>query len=167
MSSENLRNALTKSKDIAINLFGNVLFQTRVEPIRDTDGVKGLKARWVSEQEDPSVTISTPSGSADIGIESSATPTVEYVQDGRRRTISVRHIENISCEFDRETLDRIATPRGAGLAMGIGAGVGLLGWFLVSVMHSLASPRKRQTDDTVPQMVSGQDNGQSADSTSE
>ena len=167
MSSENIRNALTKSKDIAINLFGNVLFKTRVEPIRDADGVTGLKARWVSEQEDPSVTISTPSGSADIGIESSATPAVEYVQDGERRTISVRHIENISCEFDRETLDRIATPRGAGLAMGIGAGVGLLGWFLISVMHSLASPRKRQTDDTVPQIVSIQDNGQSPDSTSE
>lgn len=167
MNSENLRNALAKSKDIAINLFGNVLFQTQVEPIRDADGVKGLKARWVSEQEDPSVTISTPSGSADIGIESSTSPAVEYVQNGEKRTIAVRHIENISCELDRETLDRIATPKGAGLAMGIGAGVGLLGWFLVSVMHSLASPREKQTDDTVPQIISEQDNGQSTDSTSE
>ena len=167
MNSENLRNALAKSKDIAVNLFGSVLFQTRVEPIHDADGVKGLKARWVSQQEDHSVRISTPSGSADIEVESSTAPAVEYVQDGERRTIAIRHIENISCELDRETLDRIATPRGAGLAMGIGAGVGLLGWFLISVMHSLASPRRRQTEDTVPQIVSGADNGQSTDSTSE
>lgn len=167
MNSENLKNALTKSKDIAINLFGNVLCQTRVEPIRDADGVKGLKAHWIGEREDHSVTISTPSGSADIGIESSTTPAVEYVHDGERRTISVRHIENISCKLDRETLDRIATPRGAGLAMGIGAGVGLLGWFLISVLHSLANPRGKETDDTVPQIVSGQNNGQSTDSTSE
>ena len=159
MNSENLRNALVKSKDIAINLFGSVLFQTRVEPIRDVEGVRGVKARWVSEQEDRSLRISTPSGSADIEVESSTAPSVEYVQDGDSRTIAIRHIENISCELDRETLDRIATPRGAGLAMGIGAGVGLLGWFLVSVMHSLAGPREEQTDDSVAQITSEQDNG--------
>ena len=159
MNSENLRNALAKSKDIALNVFGSVLFQTRAEPIRDAEGVRGIKACWISEQADPSVRISTPSGSADIEVESSTAPTVEYVQDGDRRTIAIRHVENISCELDRETLDRIATPRGAGLAMGIGAGVGLLGWFLISVMHSLASAREEQTDDSVPQMTSEQDNG--------
>lgn len=167
MNSENLRNALVKSKDITINLLGSVLFQTRVEPIRDAEGIRGLKAHWVSEQEDSSVKISTPSGSADIKIDGSTTPTVEYVQDGERRTIAVRHIENISCEFDRETLDRIATPKGAGIAMGIGAGVGLLGWLLISVMRSLTGPRRGRADDTIPQIVSEQDNGQSTDPTSE
>ena len=157
MSSENLKNALTKSKDITINLLGNILFRTRVEPIRDADGVKGLKARWVSEQEDNSVTIGTPSGSADIKIASSTAPAIEYVQDGERRTIAVRHIGNISCELDQETLDRIASPRGAGLAMGIGAGVGLLGWFLISVMRSLTVARG-QTEDAIPQIASEEDN---------
>lgn len=167
MNSENLRNALVKSKDITINLLGGVLFQTRVEPIRDADGKKGLKARWVSEQGDNSVEIRTLSGSADIKIDSDTAPTVEYVEDGERRTIAIRHIDGLSCELDEETLDKIATPRGAGIAMGIGAGVGLLGWFLISVMRSLAVAQGRQTDNTIPQIVSEANSGQSTDSTSE
>ena len=159
MRSEKLRNALAKSKDMTINLLGNILFQTRVEPIRDADGIRGLKAHWVSEQADNSVTIGTPSGSADIKIDGNTAPTIEYLQDGERRMIAVRHIENISCELDRETLDRIASPRGAGLAMGIGAGVGLLGWFLVSVMRSLTAARRR-TEETAPQIAAEEDNGE-------
>ena len=167
MNSENLRNALVKSKDITINLLGSVLFQTRVEPIRDADGVRGLKARWVSEQAENLMEIHTPSGSADIKIDSNTAPTVEYIEDDGRRTIAVRHIENLSCELDQETLDRIATPRGAGIAMGIGAGVGLLGWFLISVMRSLTVARGRQTGDAIPPTVSEEDSNQSTDPTRE
>ena len=163
MNSENLRNALVKSKDITINLLGGVLFRTRVEPIRDAEGIKGLKAHWVNEQADNTVELRTPSGSADIKIDSNTAPAIEYVEDGDRRTIAVRHIEGLSCELDAETLDKIATPKGAGLAMGIGAGVGLLGWFLISVMRSLAVARSSQADDAMPQVVSEDDNGQSAD----
>ena len=167
MNSENLRNALAKSKDITFNLLRSVLFQTRVEPIRDADGIRGLKAHWVSEHGENSMRINTPEGSADIAIDGSSAPTVEYVQDGERRTIAVRHIENISCELDRETLDRIATPRGAGIAMGIGAGVGLLGWFLISAMRSLAVARSKQIEDANPQVISAEDEGQSMDATNE
>ena len=167
MNSENLRNALAKSKDITIDLLKNVLFQTRVEPIRDADGIRGLKARWESEHGENSVRIPTPDGSADITIDGSSVPAVEYVQDGERRTIAVRHIENISCELDRETLDRIATPRGAGIAMGIGAGVGLLGWFLISAMRSLTVARGKQIEDATPQAISAEDDGQSTDATNE
>lgn len=167
MNSENLRNALVKSKDITINLLGGVLFQTRVEPIRDADGKRGLKARWVSEQGDNSVKLRTPSGSADIKIDSDTTPTVEYVEDGERRTIAIKHVDSLSCELDEEMLDKIATPRGAGIAMGIGAGVGLLGWFLISVMRSLVVAQGSQTDNTIPQIISEANSGQSTDSTSE
>ena len=159
MNSENLRNALAKSKDLTINLLGNILFQTRVEPIRDVDGIRGLKAHWISEQTDNALTINTPSGSADIKVDGSTAPAIAYVQEGERRTIAVKHIENISCELDRETLDRIASPRGAALAMGIGAGVGLFGWFLISVMRSLTVARRR-TEDTTPQNAAEEENGE-------
>ena len=167
MNSENLRNALVKSKDITINFLGNVLFQTRVEPIRDADGVKGLKARWINARGENSMEIHTPAGGADIRIDSNTAPAVEYVEDGDRRTIAVRHIESLSCELDEETLDKIATPRGAGIAMGIGAGVGLLGWFLISVMRSLTVARSEHTGDTIPSAMSVADGNQSPDPTSE
>lgn len=167
MNSENLRNALSKSKDITLDLLRNVLFQTRVEPIRDADGISGLKACWVREPGENSVRIPTPEGSADITIDGSSVPAVEYVKDGERRTIAVRHIENISCELDRETLDRIATPRGAGIAMGIGAGVGLLGWFLISAMRSLTVARGQRIEDATPQAISAEDDHPSTDATGE
>ena len=160
MNSEKLREALAKSKDITINLLGKLLFQTRVEPIGDADGMKGLKARWVSEQGNNTVGLRTPAGSADIKIDSNTAPAIEYVEDGDKRTIAIRHIEGLSCELDEETLDKIATPRGAGLAMGIGAGIGLLGWFLISVMRSLAVARDRQAEDAIPQVASKEDNNE-------
>ena len=143
---EKLGNALAKSKNIAITLLGNLLYRTRVEPIRDTEGIKGLKAHWIGDPGENVMEINTPSGSTDLKIDGNTAPTIEYVQEGEKRTIAVRHIKNLSCELNRETMDQIATPRGAGIAMCIGAGVGLLGWFLVSVMRALPTPRIEPND---------------------
>lgn len=146
MNSEKLGNALSKSKDIAFTLLGSMLYRTRVEPIRDADGIKGMKARWIGDPGADVIEINTPSGSTDLTIDGNTAPMIEYVQDGEKRTIAVRHIKNLSCELDGETMDQIATPRGAGIAMCIGAGVGLLGWFLISVMRVFPTPRTEQDD---------------------
>ena len=148
VNSEKLGNALAKSKDIALNLLGNLLYRTRVEPIRDGEGINGLKASWIGDPGENVVEINTSLGSTDLKIDGNTAPTIEYVQEEETRTITVRHIKNLSCEFDRETMDQIATPRGAGLAMCIGAGIGLFGWFLVTVMRSLPTPRIEQDDST-------------------
>jgi hypothetical protein len=156
---EKLGNALAKSKNIAITLLGNLLYRTRVEPIRDTEGIKGLKAHWIGDPGGNVMEINTPSGSTDLKIDGNTAPTIEYVQEGEKRTIAVRHIKNLSCELNRETMDQIATPRGAGIAMCIGAGVGLLGWFLVSVMRALPTPRIEPNDSvSIPPIVPTEDN---------
>ena len=164
MNSEKLGNALAKSKDIAINLLGSILYRTQVEPIRDEDGIK---ARWIGDPGENVIEISTPSGSADITIAADTAPTIEYAQDGERRTVAVKHIKNLSCELSQETVDRIATPRGAAIAMCIGAGAGLFGWFLISAARALSVQRVQQIDATISPLVSRADNEQSEDSTSE
>ena len=146
MNSEKLGNAFAKSKDIALTLLGNMLYRTRVEPIRDEDGIKGLKARWVGDQGGNVLEINTPSGSADIKIEGDAAPTIEYVQEGETRTVAVKHIKDFSCELSQETVDQIATPRGAALAICLGAGAGLFGWFLISVARALSVQRVQQIE---------------------
>jgi hypothetical protein len=156
---EKLGNALAKSKNIAITLLGNLLYRTRVEPIRDAEGIKGLKAHWIGDPGENVMEINTPSGSTDLKIDGNTAPTIEYVQEGEKRTIAVRHIKNLSCELNRETMDQIATPRGAGIAMCIGAGVGLLGWFLVSVMRALPTPRTEPNNSaTIHPIVPTEDN---------
>ena len=161
MNLEKLGNALAKSKNIAITFLGNLLYRTRVEPIRDTEGIKGLKAHWIGDPGENVMEINTPSGSTDLKIDGNTAPTIEYVQEGEKRTIAVRHIKNLSCELNRETMDQIATPRGAGIAMCIGAGIGLLGWFLVSVMRALPTPRTEQNDSaTIPPIAPTEDSGQ-------
>ena len=160
MNSEKLGNALSKSKDIAMTLLGNMLYRTRVEPIRDAEGLKGMKARWIGDPGAEVIEINTPSGSTDLTIDGNTAPTIEYVQEGEKRRIAVRHIKNLSCELDRETMDRIATPRGAGIAVCIGAGVGLLGWFLISAMRVFPTPRTRQDDSaTIPPSDTPEDRG--------
>ena len=85
-------------------------------------GSRGLKARWVGDAGQNVIEINTPSGNADIKVDSEAIPTIEYVQEGERRTVAVKHINNLSCELSRETMDQIATPRGAAIAMCVGGG---------------------------------------------
>ncbi len=153
MGSKKLSIALAKSKDVAINLLGSVLSRTRVEPIRDAAGLKGVKARWVGDHGENVVKINTPSGSADIQMEGGNAPSVEYVQHGESRTVAVRNIKNFSCELDRELLDRIATPKGAGIAVCIGAAVGLSGWFLISIMRSLSLSSTADGDNSVPSIA--------------
>ena len=167
VNSEKLGNALAKSKDIAIDLLGSILYRTRVEPIRDEDGIKGLKARWIGDEGGNVLEINTPSGSADIKIDGDAAPTIEYVQDGEKRTVAVKHIKDISCELSQETVDQLATPRGAALAICLGAGAGLFGWFLISVARSLSVQRVQQIDATISPLVSREDNTESGEDTPE
>ena len=157
VNSERLGNALAKSKDIAINLLGNMLYRTRVEPIRDEAGVKGLKARWIGDEGENVIEINTPSGNADIKVGGDAAPTIEYVQEGEKRTVAVRHIKDLSCELSRETLDQISTPRGACIAICVGAGVGLLGWFLISAARALSVPQVQQVESTIRPLISSED----------
>lgn len=161
MNSEKLGNALSKSKDIALTLLGGLLYRTRVEPIHDAEGIKGLKARWIGDPGEDVMEINTPIGGADLKIDGNTAPTIEYVQEGEKRTIAVRHIKNLSCELNRETMDQIATPRGASIAICIGAGIGLLGWFLISAMRSLPTPRTEQNDSAaIPPIGTTEDSGQ-------
>ena len=157
VNSEKLGNALAKSKDIAIGILGNILYRTRVEPIRDAEGLKGLKARWIGDAGQNVIEISTPSGNADIKVDSETAPTVEYVQEGEKRTVAVKHINNLSCELNRETMDQIATPRGAGIAMCVGAGIGLLSWFVISAARALSAPKVQQIVTSTPLLVSDED----------
>ena len=160
MNSEKLGNAIAKSKDIAMNLLGNMLYRTRVEPIRDTEGIKGLKAHWIGEPGESVMEINTSSGSTDLKIDGNTAPSIEYAQEGGKRTIAIRNIKNLSCELNQETLDRIATPRGAGIAMCVGAGVGLLGWFLISTARALSVPRVKQSDPVTPSITFKEDSEQ-------
>ena len=167
MNSGKLGNALAKSKDIAISLLGSALYRTRVEPIRDEAGITGLKARWVGDPGENVLEINTPSGDADIKIDGDEPPIIEYVQDGEKRTVAVRHVKNLSCELSQETLDRIATPRGAATAICIGAGVGLFGWFVLSVARALSTQRVRQIDTAISPLISREDNEPSEDTVPE
>lgn len=149
MNSENLRLALSKSKDITLNFLGRVLSNTRMEPIRDEEGVRGVKASWVGEQGESSVTVDTGEWNANVKMEADEPPTVEYVQHGETRSIAIKNINNISCSVDRETLDQFATPRGAAIAVCAGAATGLVGWFVVSVIRALAVSNKEQGEPSV------------------
>ena len=161
MNSEKLRNALAQSKDIARTLLGSLLYRTRVERIRDADGIKGMKAHWIGDPGENVMEINTRTGSTDLKIDGNTAPTIEYVQEGEKRTIAVRNIKNLSCELDRETLDQIATPRGAGIAVCVGAGVGLLGWFLISAIRALPTPRREQDDSAaIPPSVPTEKHGE-------
>lgn len=162
MNTENLRLAFSKSKDMTLNFLGRILSNTRLEPIRDDEGVKGVKASWVGEQGKSSIAVDTGEWNANLKLESDEPPAVEYVQYGDTRSVAIKNINNISCSLDKETLDEFVTPRGAAVAVCAGAAAGLLGWFFVSVMRALAVSTREHAETSVDaisldEVESGQD----------
>ena len=165
MDTSNLKNALSRSKDLTLNVLGRVLSSTRVEPIRDDEGVKGVKASWVGEQGESSISVNTDEWNANVKIEADEPPALEYVQYGENRGISVKNINNITCAVDKETLDEFVTPRGAALAVCIGAAAGLVGWFIVTVMRTVAVSTIEHND-TSANAIPTEDNETAEDSPS-
>lgn len=157
MNSINIGSALAKSKDIAIELLSSALARTRVEPIRDTDGTTGLKAQWTGEPGANRVAVSSPAGNVDIELDGNGAPTVEYVEQGEHRIVAFRNLKDISCKLDAETLDKIATPKGAALAACAGAAVGLFGWFLISVLRSVSTAAAKEDEAPVQSIASEAD----------
>lgn len=149
MNLENLRLAISKSKDVTLNFLGSVMSNTHLEPIRDDEGVKGVKASWIGEQGERSIDVGTGDWNANLTLESDEPPSVEYVQNGDNRSVAIKNINNISCAVDRDTLDEFVSPRGAAIAVCAGAAAGLLGWFFVSVMRALAVSAKNQDEVTI------------------
>ena len=149
MDTQKLKLAFSKSKDMTLNFLGHVLSSTRVEPIRSEEGVKGIKASWVGQQGESSLSVRTEELNAHVKIDAEEPPAVEYVQYGEKRGIAVKNINNISCTVDQDTLDQFVTPKGAAVAVCAGAAVGLLGWFVVTVMRAVAISTTEQDDSTV------------------
>ena len=146
MNLQDLRLAISKSKDVTLNFLGRVMSNTHLEPIRDDEGIKGVKASWIGHQRERSIDVNTGDWNANLTLESDEPPTLEYVQNGDNRSVAVKNINNITCSIDKDTLDEFVTPRGAAIAVCAGAAAGLLGWFLVSVMRALAVSAKNQED---------------------
>ncbi|RKU30897.1 hypothetical protein C6497_04270 [Candidatus Poribacteria bacterium] len=149
MNTTKLRSAVSKSKDLTLGFLGRILTNTRIEPIHDDTGVRGLKASWVGEQGDRSYSVDTDDLNANIEIDSDETPTVEYVHSGETRSVAIKNISNISCTVDNETLDKFTTPRGAAIAVCAGAAAGLVSWFAISVIRSLAEATNEQIEQSI------------------
>lgn len=137
MDSEKLRIALSKSKDITLNFLARALSSTRVEPIQDEDGVKGIKASWLGESGERRVDVDSGQLNAIVSLETEDPPSVEYVEHGDSHSVSIKNINNLRCSVDQETLDEFTSPRGAAIAVCAGAAVGLVGWFAISVMRAI------------------------------
>ena len=149
MNTTKLRSAISKSKDLTLGFLGRILTNTRVEPIHDDTGVRGLKASWIGEQGDRSYAVDTADINANIEIESDDSPTIEYLQSGETRSVAVRNISNISCTVDNETLDKFTSPKGAAIAVCAGAAAGLVSWFAISVIRSLAEATSEQIEEPI------------------
>lgn len=148
MNTKNLRIALSKSKDITLSFLARALSSTRVEPIRDDDGVTGVKASWIGEQGERSIDVDAGEWNANVSLEADKSPALEYVQHGESRSVAIKNINNLTCSVDKETLDEFTSPRGAAIAVCAGAAAGLVTWFAVSVMRSIADSVKEHEDAT-------------------
>ena len=69
MNLQDLRLAIAKSKDVTLNFLGRVMSNTHLEPIRDDEGIKGIKASWVGQQGERSIDVDIGDWNANLTLE--------------------------------------------------------------------------------------------------
>ena len=140
-SLSNYKRAVQKISDC-------LLARTHVEEIEDEGGVKGAKAVWKGEPGESMLNVNAPVWKGNIKIGGDTAPTIEYRQQGDRKRLTVRNPKDISLEIDQKTLNKITTSKGAWIAAIAGAGVGLVGWFLLTLANRASLVREEREDES-------------------
>ena len=143
---ENWVSSLSNYKKTVLKISDCLLARTHVEQIEDEGGAKGAKAVWKGEPGESIVNVNAPAWKGNIKVGGDTAPTIEYRQQGDRKRIAVRNPKDISFEIDQKTLNKITTAKGAWIAVIAGAGVGLIGWFLLALANRASLVREERED---------------------
>lgn len=145
---ENWILSLSNYKQAALKISNGLLARTQVEETKDESGIKGAKAVWKGEPGESALKVNAPAWKGKIEISGDSAPTIEYRQQGDRRSFAVRNPKDISFEVDQNTLNEITTAKGAWIAAIAGAGAGLFGWFLLALANRTSLVRKEREDES-------------------
>ena len=150
---ENWVLSLSDYKQVALKVADCVLARTHVESIEDEEGIEGAKAVWTGNPGESTMKVNARSWKGDAKIEGDVAPIIEYWQQGDKRGFAVRNPKDISFELDRKTLSQLAMAKGAWIATIAGAGVGLLGWFLLALANRASLIKEEQEDSSPPMLA--------------
>ena len=128
MTLENWVVSASKFKKVFLAITDHVVTRVNLEPLEDDEGTVGVKAVWEGERGESTLKVDAPSLKGNIKTEGDTAPTIEYWQKGNKRGFALRNPRSISCEFDEKTFKKIETGKAAGIAIAVGAAVGLVGW---------------------------------------
>ena len=80
-------------------------------------------------------------------------PRLAYKQNKDQRKITLTCPDQISIELSQQTLEKVATPRGLGVAVSFGALTGLVGWLLAFCLSRLdLFSRGQKAEPSLPQI---------------
>ncbi len=152
--SDNWVSSLSNYKRTALKISNCLLACTQVEEFEDERGNKGAKAVWQGEPGESALKIDATVWKGNIEIAGDSPPTIEYRQQGDRRSFAVRNPKDISFEVDQKTLNKITTAKGAWIAALAGAGAGLCGWFLLALANRASLVREDPVKESPPLQTS-------------
>jgi hypothetical protein len=135
MSLENWVLSLSKFKQTLLKITDRLLTRVNLEPIEEGNDIVGAKAVWVGDPGETEIRFNSESWQGKIETEGDAPPAIEYWQHGNRRGFALRHPKSLLFELDRETLNRLASPKNAGIATIVGAAAGFLGWAVIALAN--------------------------------
>ena len=147
--------SLSKYKKLTLKIADRLIDRVNLEPIKDENGIVGVKAVWVGEPGKNLIEINAQSLKGSIQTEGDHAPRIEYWQKGERRGFALGNPKSISCELDEKTLRKILTPKAAGIAMAAGAAIGLVGWFATAIA-SRVTLAKQETGKPAPPLLDSQ-----------
>ena len=154
--------SLSKYKKLTLKIADHLIDRVNLEPIEDENGNVGVKAVWVGEPGKNRIEINTQSLQGNIQTEGDRAPTIEFWQKGGKRGFALGNPKSVSCELDEKTLRNVLTPKAAGIAMAVGAAIGLAGWCATAIA-SRVTLAKQEAATSSPSLTDSQTAGTDAE----
>ena len=150
--------SLSKYKRLTLKIADHLIDRINLEPMEDDKGNVGVKAVWVGKPGKNRIEINAQSLKGNIQTEGDHAPKIEYWQKGEKRGLALGNPKSVSCELDEKTLRKILTPKAAGIAMAVGAAIGLAGWCATAIA-SRVTLVKREAPTSSPSLTDSQTTG--------
>ena len=147
--------SISRISDTVAQINEGLLKRVSFGKIDDDNGEPQAEIIWEKTRKWQKKQLKLNDGHSFVTLESSGVyaPRLAYKQNKDQRKITLTCPDQISIELSQQTLEKVATPRGLGVAVSFGALAGLVGWVLAFCLSRLdLFSRGQEAEQPLPQI---------------
>ena len=147
--------SISRISNIVVQINEELLKRVSFRKIDDDNGESQAEIIWEKTRKWQKKQLKLNDGHSFVTLESSGVyaPRLAYKQNKDQHKITLTCPDQISIELGQQTLEKVATPRGLGIAVSFGALAGLVGWLLAFCLNRFdLFSRGQKAEPSLPQI---------------